>query len=215
MACSSEKEEQSRPPHSQSTEETFHLLAMGDSLTEGLGLKDESKSYPAQLEQRLRAEGLPVRLTNAGVSGETSAGGLRRVEWIASQEPDLILLFLGSNDALRGIPPEETRVNLTGIVDGFLAEQIPVVLIETRAPQSMGEAYVQQTAEIYQELAQREEFLVLSFPLEEVLFQPEFVQEDGIHPNAEGYAIMVEQIFSELQSYVEQQMEQGEFYEQQ
>lgn len=180
---------------------------MGDSLTEGLGLEDQTDSYPDQLEKKLIESDLSVRMTNAGVSGETSAGGARRAEWIAAQKPDLLILFIGSNDALRGIPPEETKKNITNIINTFEEKQIPILVIETKPPQSMGNEYMQKTANIYTKLSEKKDISVIDFPLEKVLFNPEFVQNDGIHPNTKGYEIMVEEIFPSVLEEIQLLME--------
>lgn len=138
--------------------------------------------------------GYPVRVINAGISGDTSAGGAARLEWSLADNPDLVILALGANDALRGLSPEQTRTNLATIIEHLKQRQISVLLAGMLAPRNMGEAYYNSFDNIYPDLVQ--EYTIPHYPffLEGVAGKPELNLADGIHPNADGIKIMVEGI---------------------
>ena len=175
------------------------ILGFGDSLMAGYGLAP-GESFPAQLETALKARlGAPVRVINAGVSGDTSAGGRARLDWVLASlpddPPDLLILELGANDALRGIDPALTRANLAAILKTLRNRRIPVLLAGMRAPPNMGADYARAFDRIYPELA--EEYAVAAFYpffLDGVAAERELNQADGIHPTAEGVAIIVARI---------------------
>lgn len=169
------------------------ILVLGDSLTAGYGLAEDD-AFPAVLEQALVAQGHAVRVINAGISGDTSAGGAARLEWSLADNPDLVILALGANDALRGLSPDQTHANLAAIITRLQERQIRVLLAGMLAPRNMGEAYYNSFDKIYPELAQ--EFAVPFYPffLEGVAGKPEFNLNDGIHPNPAGIRVMVEGI---------------------
>lgn len=174
------------------TASTTIIIAFGDSVTAGLGLA-LSEAYPAVLERLLVERGYQVKVLNAGVSGETSAGGLRRAQFIASQKPDLVLLALGGNDVLRGIDPLTTKKNLDGITTILKASGAQIVLIGMYAPQNLGEAYTREFDAVYPALAQKWGIPLIPFLLEGVALKPSLNQNDGIHPNALGARSIAEQ----------------------
>ena len=166
------------------------ILVLGDSLTAGYGLA-ESEAFPAQLEAALVATGYAVRIINAGISGDTSAGGAARLEWSMADNPDLVILALGANDALRGLSPDQTRTNLAAIIERLKQRQISVLLAGMLAPRNMGENYYNSFDKIYPELAQEFSVPLYPFFLAGVAAQPELNLNDGIHPNAAGVQVMV------------------------
>jgi acyl-CoA thioesterase-1 len=169
------------------------VLAFGDSLFAGYRV-GERESYPAQLEAALRGRGLDVRVTNAGVSGDTSAAGLQRLGFVLDSlaaPPDLAIVELGGNDLLRGIPPAETRANLAAILAELREREIPVLLMGMRAPPNLGAAYVREFDGLYGELAAQYRAALVPFFLEPVWDQPELIQPDRIHPTAAGIEALV------------------------
>ena len=173
--------------------ETIRILAFGDSLTAGYGLPAD-QSFPVQLQSALDAKGLPVEVINAGVSGDTTAGGLARLEWGLSDDPDLVLLELGANDGLRGIDPAATRSNLAAMLQILEAREIPTILAGMLAPPNLGNEYGSAFNTIYPDLADRFDITLYPFFLEGVAAEPSLNQGDGIHPNGEGVAVIVESI---------------------
>jgi acyl-CoA thioesterase-1 len=169
------------------------LLAFGDSLTAGLGLSRDD-AFPVRLEAFLRAEGERVRVVNAGVSGDTTAGGRARLGWSLEEKPDAVILELGANDGLRGFEPEETESNLAAMLDKLEAEGIPVLLAGMRAPPNYGRAYEAEFNAVFPRLAERDGVIFYPFFLEGVAGQPDLNQADGIHPNAEGVEEIVRRI---------------------
>jgi acyl-CoA thioesterase-1 len=166
-------------------------MAFGDSVTAGYGLA-LSESYPAQLEQILKDKGYAVRVINAGVSGETTSGGLRRVDFAISQKPDIIILALGGNDVLRGIDPETSQSSLEGMLKAFQNAGISVVLVGMKAPLNLGFKYVNTFNAIYPNLAKTFDVPLVPFLLDGVALDPTLNQSDGIHPNAAGARIVAE-----------------------
>jgi acyl-CoA thioesterase I len=173
------------------------LLVIGDSLTAGYGLASP-QAFPAQLERALAAEGLAVRVSSAGVSGDTTAGGRARLAWAlgasAQEQPDAAIVELGANDALRGIEPEVTAQNLDAILTELSRRGIPVLLAGMRAPPNLGPEYGRRFDAIYPRLAQAHGVALYPFFLEGVAAVPRLNQDDGIHPNAEGVAEIVRRI---------------------
>jgi len=167
------------------------ILVLGDSLTAGYGLA-EGDAFPAALERALVAQGYSVRVINAGISGDTSAGGEARLEWSLADDPDLVILALGANDALRGLSPDQTRTNLVAIITRLQERQIKVLLAGMMAPRNMGENYYNSFDQIYPELAQEFDLSLYPFFLEGVAGKPELNLADGIHPNVAGVEVMVE-----------------------
>lgn len=169
------------------------VLAFGDSLTAGYGLAAED-SFTRQLEAQLRAAGHDVAVRNAGVSGDTTAGGRARLAWTIAERPDLVLLELGANDGLRGIDPAETRRNLAAMLEELKRQQIPVLLAGMRAPPNLGRDYAQEFDGLFAALAAEYDVSYYPFFLDGVAAQPALNQADGIHPNAAGVRIIVERI---------------------
>ena len=163
------------------------VLMLGTSLTAGLGLQPDD-AYPALVQAHIDSAGLPFRVVNAGVSGETSAGALRRLDWLLRQEFDVLLLETGANDMLRGMNLDSTRANIQAIVDRVRAErpEVEIVLAGMLAPPNLGRAYANEFRDLYREIAAANDLLLIPFLLEGVGGQPEMNQPDGIHPNEEG-----------------------------
>lgn len=169
------------------------IVAFGDSLTAGYGLM-ASEAYPAQLESRLEAEGYSVTVINAGVSGETTRGNLERVEFIKLQKPDLVLLGIGGNDALRALPLSETRANISATIEALQAGENPplVVLLQMQAPLNAGFGYKQSFDALYEELAEQYRIRLVPFLTTELFFDADNKLGDGIHYNQVGYQKVVE-----------------------
>lgn len=168
------------------------IIVMGDSITAGLGVQLE-EAYPALLEARLRAEGHAVRVVNSGVSGETTAGGLRRADFIARQKGDIVIVALGGNDALRGIDPAAASVQLESIIKILAQSGARVVLAGMYAPHNLGSAYVGSFDAMYPALAKKYALPLVPFLLEGVALDPALNQPDGIHPTPAGQRIIMEQ----------------------
>ncbi len=173
------------------------IVAFGDSLTAGLGVQAD-ESYPAQLQRRLDDLKYPYRVINAGVSGDTTAGGLRRVPWILKNEPELVILELGANDGLRGLSIDQTKSNLRQIVERLREAGAAVVLAGMKLPPNYGEDYTARFEAIYPALAQEYHLPLIPFFLEGVGGASSLNQADGIHPTKEGYEIVVEQVLKAL-----------------
>ena len=169
------------------------ILALGTSLTQGYGVPP-GLDFTAVLEARLKASGVDAKLINAGVSGDTSAGGLARLDWSLAERPDAAIVELGSNDALRGQAPAETMKNLTAILTRLKAVHIPVLLTGMMAPRNFGPEYAAQFDPIYPKLAKEFGTLYYPFLLDGVALNPKLNQADGIHPNPAGVKIIVERI---------------------
>ena len=165
-----------------------HILALGDSLFAGYGVRPD-ESYPAKLELALRAHGVNARIANAGVSGDTTAGGLERLAFTLNsqpQAPDLVIISLGGNDMLRGLAPDQTKTNLEAIVTELGRRKIPVVLMGMLAPPNMGADYRGKFDAIYPALAERQHVSLVPFFLKAVIDKPDLIQADHIHPTARG-----------------------------
>jgi acyl-CoA thioesterase-1 len=174
------------------------IVALGDSLTAGLGVAAD-EAYPAVLEARLRQAGFAYRVVNAGVSGDTSAGGLRRLPWVLRARPEIVIVALGANDGLRGLPAAALRDNLTAIVTRLREAGARVLLAGMRVPPNYGDAYARDFAETFRTVAQRTSVTLLPFLLEGVAGDPRLNQADGIHPNAAGQRVVAERVWSSLQ----------------
>ncbi len=161
------------------------VVALGDSLTAGLGLAPE-EAYPSLLQARLRERGLAVDVVNAGVSGDTSAGGLRRLDWSLDYSVRVLIVALGGNDGLRGLPPEQLRTNLATIVERAQARRVTVILAGMEAPPNLGRTYSTAFRQVYPGLAERYHVALLPFLLDGVAGDGRLNQGDGIHPNAAG-----------------------------
>lgn len=171
----------------------IRILAYGDSLTAGYGL-DESESFPARLEAALKARGKEVTVINGGVSGDTSRGGLERLEWSLADPPDAVILELGANDALRGISAAETRANIHAMLTKLADRRIPVLLAGMRAPPNMGADYGAEFDRLYPDLAGEFDIEFYPFFLDGVAADPALNQADGMHPNADGVGEIVKRM---------------------
>lgn len=178
------------------------IVALGDSLSAGYMLPPGA-GFPEQLEARLKAAGDNVIVINAGVSGDTSAGGLARLGWAVGPDADAVILELGSNDALRGIDPEITRANLDTIIRELKARQVDVLLAGMLAPPNMGTEYGDEFNRIYPELARAHDLVLYPFFLDGVAANPALNLPDGIHPTAEGIGIIVERIAPDVRRLIE------------
>lgn len=200
-------DEQGDSEASQKQSETMKtIVAVGDSLTAGYGL-DQSESYPALLEEKLQAAGYNYRVVNGGVSGETSSGTLSRMEWILTLKPDIVILETGANDGLRGIDTQVVERNIREILQLLEERDVVVILAGMKIVWNLGPDYVAKFNSIYPELA--EEFDVLFFPffLEGVATQSQLNNNDGIHPNAQGYKIITENIYPYVVEAIERREE--------
>ena len=177
------------------------LVAVGDSLTEGLGVQPE-EAYPAQLQARLSEAGIDWEVINSGVSGETSSGALTRLDWVLKTGPDAVLLITGANDGLRGLDPELTRQNLDAIVSKLKGQGIKVMLGGMKAPPNLGADYTTKFESIYPAVAEKHGVPLIPFFLEGVAKTPELNLEDGKHPNPEGYAVIVGNILDPVKDWL-------------
>lgn len=172
---------------------TPEILAFGDSLTAGYGLP-ASEAFPAQLEAQLKKEGVDVKIVNAGVSGDTTTDGLARLDWALADKPDIVILALGANDALRGIDPGVVRANLDKMIDKVTASGAKILLLGMLAPTNWGARYEHDFDRIYPELAKAHGVPLYPFFLDGVAMDPKLNQPDGMHPNKRGVAVMVDRI---------------------
>ena len=166
------------------------ILALGTSLTQGYGLPPGTE-FPVQLQAALKAAKIDAAVTNAGVSGDTSASGLSRLDWSLADHPDAVIVELGSNDMLRGVPPDVTEKNLRAILDRLKAAKVKVLLVGMGAQRNLGAEYVKQFDSIYPRLARQYDVLFYPFMLEGVAMNPKLNQADGLHPNPAGVKVIV------------------------
>ncbi len=177
------------------------ILALGTSLTQGYGLPPGTE-FTTQLQAALKAQGIDADIINAGVSGDTSAGGLSRLDWSLADRPDAVILELGSNDMLRGVPPSETEKNLRAILTELTKDHIPVLFTGMQAQRNLGPDYVKQFDSIYPRLAK--EFPVIFYPffLEGVALNPKLNQADGLHPNPAGVKVIVKRLLPDVKKLI-------------
>jgi acyl-CoA thioesterase-1 len=173
------------------------IAVLGDSLTAGLGVAAD-EAFPARLQDRLRREGYDYRVVNAGVSGDTTAGGLRRVDWVLRTRPDVVVVALGANDGLRGQPPGAMRDNLEAIVKRLQGAGARVLLAGMRMPPNYGVEYTREFAAVFPEVARRTGVPLMPFLLDGVAADPRMVQADGIHPSAAGHQIIADRLWPHL-----------------
>ena len=178
------------------------IVVLGDSLTAGLGL-DVDQAYPALLQERLGAEGYDVEVINAGVSGDTSAGGLRRLDWALEGDVRVLVLALGANDGLRGLPVLEMKKNLRTIIERAKARRIEVVLTGMEAPPNFGVEYTTDFRKGFSDLAREQRVQFVPFLLEGVAGDPGLNQRDGIHPNADGARRVSELVWPALEAVLQ------------
>ncbi|TKB08162.1 arylesterase [Desulforhopalus sp. IMCC35007] len=193
--CSEEPQNRVQPKREEPVNiEMKTIVAIGDSLTAGFGV-DPSESYPALLEKKLQAHNYPYTVVNAGVSGETSSGTLARIDWILTRKPELVIVGTGANDGLRGISVNLLEENLREIVTQLKENNVAVLLAGMKMVYNLGPEYVSQFNAVYPRIAQEMEVELMPFFLEDVATRTNLNLEDGIHPNSEGYRIIVENIY--------------------
>ena len=178
------------------------IIALGDSLTAGLGLETED-AYPAILQERIDEAGYSYEVVNAGVSGDTTAGGLSRADWVLEGDVRVLILALGGNDGLRGLPVEEMKRNLAETIERAREKDVAVLLAGMEAPPNMGTAYTSEFRRVFRDLAEEYDVVFLPFLLEGVAGERELNQRDGIHPNAEGAQRLADSIWKVLRPMLE------------
>lgn len=209
LACAEKKESKVDAPEKEKTPETKtasdkkKIMFFGDSLTAGMGLS-EDEAFPAVIQGQLDSIGLPYEVINAGLSGETTASGKNRLDWVLNQEVEIFVLELGANDGLRGIPIEETRKNLQEMID-MVREKYPnttIVLAGMMIPPNMGPEYTKAFQELFPQLASKNDIALIPFLLDKVAGISELNQNDGIHPTAEGHQIVAENVWKVLEPII-------------
>ncbi|MDN5211979.1 arylesterase [Fulvivirgaceae bacterium BMA12] len=208
IACSGtggheEKKEIAKPLENNATQTSSTekiILFFGNSLTAGYGLEMD-KAFPALIQAKVDTLGLNYKVVNAGLSGETTASGNTRIDWVLNQKVDIFILELGGNDGLRGISIEETRKNLQQMIDKIQAkyQDCQIVLAGMQIPPNMGQDYTAAFRAVFPELAEKNEIMLIPFLLANVGGEPELNQPDGIHPNEEGHKIVAENVWKILQ----------------
>jgi acyl-CoA thioesterase-1 len=181
------------------------VLVLGDSLAAGLGVERE-EAFPSVVQELAKKDGKEIEVINGGVSGDTSAGGLRRIGWLLNRPVDVLLLELGANDGLRGIAPESTASNLQGIIDAARKKypELRVVIAGMKMPPNLGEEYGAKFEAVFPALAKKNEAALVPFLLEGVGGVPEFNQGDRIHPNAEGHRILAGNVWVVLKKVLDE-----------
>lgn len=178
------------------------IVALGDSLTAGLGLPRD-QAYPAVLQRRLQEDGIALDVINAGVSGDTSADGLRRASWALEGDVRLLIVALGANDGLRGLPPGQMKANLQSIIHRARQRAIPVLLVGMEAPPNYGEQYVASFRQVFQDLARENKVTFVPFLLDGVAGIPDLNQSDGIHPTSAGAARIADHLWPAVKTMIE------------
>lgn len=178
----------------------MRIVFLGDSLTAGFGLEDPALAYPSLIGQELKRRGIEAEIVNGGISGDTTAGGLRRVEWLLSKGADVVVVALGANDGLRGVSPEETKKNLNEIFTKLkvLVPNAKLFLAGMLVPPSMGEQYAAHYAAVFPEVAKTNSAKLIPFLLEGVAGQRDLNQADGIHPTSQGHEVMAKYVLGYL-----------------
>lgn len=186
----------------QAQDQPVRIVAFGDSLTAGYRLAAE-EAFPVRLARRLEAKGIKAQVVNAGVSGDTTATGLARLDWVMGDKVDAVILELGANDALRGLDPKATRNNLEAIILKLKARGAEVLLAGMHAPRGMGPEYTAEFDQIFPDLAKRHDLLFYPFFLEGVALDPQLNLDDGIHANARGVDVIVERILPYVEKLID------------
>ena len=181
------------------------VLFFGTSLTAGLGL-DPDQAFPALIEKKAAAEGIPIKVVNAGLSGETTAGAVRRIDWVLRAPTDLVVIEGGANDALRGLSPDAARENLERVIAAVRQKQpsARIVLVQMEAPPNFGPAYTRSFRKIYSDIAKKEGIPLLPFLLDGVAGIPRLNQPDGLHPNLAGERIVADNLWRVLKPIIAQ-----------
>lgn len=209
VSCGEEASRKTQQVQEESTEAeivetktvTKTILFFGDSLTAGFGLEDTNDAYPAVIQTKIDSLRLDYVVVNSGVSGETTSGGLGRINWVLNQNIDVFVLELGANDGLRGISLAETRQNLQTIIDRVRTKypEIPIILAGMQLPPNLGQDYTQEFKSIFEDLADKNDLEIIPFLLKDVGGIPELNQDDGIHPNIEGQKIVANNVWVVLE----------------
>lgn len=189
--------------HSASAETTIEIVVLGDSLAAGYGLAHEEGLVP-RLQTKLDAVTSGVTLVNAGVSGDTTTGGLARLDWSVGASAKAVILELGGNDALRGISPDQSRANLDQMLQRLQERALPVLVVGMRAPANLGEAYSASFNPIYADLAAKYDALLYPYFFEGLLEDPAYAQSDGIHPSAKGVEVVTDKMLPIVLELIEQ-----------
>jgi acyl-CoA thioesterase-1 len=197
-----------RVPRAQTSSARPRIVFLGDSLTAGLGLPADL-SFPSLIGKKLEARGLGYEVVNAGVSGDTSAGGVRRLDWSLEGDVKVLIVALGGNDGLRGLPPGELRKNLAAILDRARERKITVILAGMEAPPNNGPDYTREFRNVYEQLAAEYKVRLIPFLLQGVAGDASLNQADGIHPNTRGAEIVAELIWKELEPALRRPNEDG------
>jgi len=187
--------------YAQSETKTTKIVAFGDSLTAGLGLPAQD-AFPAKLQAALKAKGIDATVANAGVSGDTAAGGLERLDWSVPGDTDAVILELGANDALRGLEPALAQKALNAILDKLAGRHVPVLLAGMKAPRNLGSDYTAKFDAVYPALAANHRVLFYPFFLEGVAADPHLNQGDGMHPTAAGVEVIVRNILPQVEELI-------------
>lgn len=176
------------------------ILILGNSLAAGYGLASVEDAFPSLIQQRIDSLGLPHRVVNAGVSGETTTGGKNRLDWLLRQPIDIFVLELGANDGLRGIDPEQSRANLLAMIEQVRATypDVEIVLCGMQAPPNMGQDFTSRFRQMYFDIAEKADVHLVPFLLEGVAGEPELNQADGIHPTPEGHQMLADNLWDVL-----------------
>jgi len=177
------------------------IAFLGDSLTAGYGLEEE-ESWPAEMADALAAAGYDCSVVNAGLSGDTTAGGRARLDWLLADDPSHVVLALGANDGLRAVPVAEMKANLEAMLRTLAEAEVPTLLAGMRAPPNLGEDYAERFEAAFRDLAERFDVAFYPFLLKGVAARPELNQPDGIHPNAAGVEVMVENIWPTFEDWL-------------
>ena len=191
------------PPPSRTEDTRPKIVFLGDSLTAGLGLVD-TQSYPGLLQERMNAEGFTFEVVNAGVSGDTSAGGLRRLDWSLQEDVRILVVALGANDGLRGLSVQDMKQNIGQIIEAARAKGVVVVLAGMEAPPNYGPEYAASFRQAYRELALKYRVPFVPFLLDRVAGMPALNQPDGIHPNPQGAAVVADTVWNVLKPLLDQ-----------
>jgi acyl-CoA thioesterase-1 len=190
-------------PVARTDDERPKIVVLGDSLTAGLGLLD-TQSFPSLLQQKIDTDGFEFEVVNGGVSGDTSAGGLRRLDWVLQEDVRVLIVALGANDGLRGLSAAEMKRNLEQIIQTARARQVLVILAGMEAPPNYGAQYATSFRQVYRDLALQYRVPFVPFLLDKVAGQPALNQTDGIHPNAAGAAVVADTVWSVLKPMLDQ-----------
>jgi len=188
------------------TSTTKTILIFGDSLTAGYGLEDTNEAFPARIQSKIDALSLDYTVINSGVSGETTAGGKSRIDWVLNQKIDVFVLELGANDGLRGVPLTETRGNLQAIIDAVRTKNAntKIILAGMQLPPNMGQDYTSEFKTIFPELAEKNDLYLIPFLLKDVGGVPALNQADGIHPTVEGHKLLAINVWDVLKNVVKE-----------